>query len=158
MPNKNRGLSKQKVQKLSKSILNADNLEAIYNSLTYELNQLSYSINKEVINKDQKKIQILPSASSLAERIMLADVKNYLHSDILVKTDRASMATSLEVRAPFLDHRVAEIAWRLPLSMKIRNRNTKWILRKILNNYLPKSLINNNKKGFAIPINNWRGP
>ena len=68
LPNKNRGLSKQKVQKLSKSILNADNLEAIYNSLTYELNQLSYSINKEVINKDQKKIQILPSASSLAEK------------------------------------------------------------------------------------------
>ena len=69
------------------------------------------------------------------------------------------MATSLEVRAPFLDHRVAELAWKLPLSMKIRNRKTKWILRDILSNYLPKSLINNNKKGFAIPINNWlRGP
>ena len=90
---------------------------------------------------------------------MLADVQNYLHSDILVKTDRASMATSLEVRAPFLDHRVAELAWKLPISMKIRNRKTKWILKKILSNYLPKSLINNNKKGFAIPINNLlRGP
>ena len=159
LPNRNRGLSKQKIQKLSKSILYADNLEAIYNSLTYELNQLSCLINREVINNNKEKFQILPTASSTAERIMLADIKNYLHSDILVKTDRASMATSLEVRAPFLDHRVAELAWSIPLSLKIRNSNTKWILRKILNNYLPKTLINKNKKGFAIPINNWlRGP
>ena len=159
LPNRNRGLSKQKIQKLSKSILYADNLEAIYNSLTYELNQLSCLINREVINNNKEKFQILPTASSTAERIMLADIKNYLHSDILVKTDRASMATSLEVRAPFLDHRVAELAWSIPLSLKIRNSNTKWILRKILNNYLPNTLINKNKKGFAIPINNWlRGP
>ena len=144
---------------LISSILYADNLEAIYNSLTYELNQLSYLVNKEVLTNNKKKFQILPTASSTAERIMLADIKNYLHSDILVKTDRASMATSLEVRAPFLDHRVAEMAWSIPLSMKIRNNNTKWILREILSNYLPKSLINKNKKGFAIPINNWlRGP
>ena len=159
LPINNEGLSKQKMQKLSQSLLHADNLEAIYNSLTYELNQSSYLVNAELLNNYQRKIQTLPSASSIAERIMLADVRNYLHSDILVKTDRASMATSLEVRAPFLDHRVAELAWQLPLSMKIRNRKTKWILRDILSNYLPKSLINNNKKGFAIPINNWlRGP
>ena len=159
LPINNEGLSKQKMQKLSQSLLHADNLEAIYNSLTYELNQSSYLVNAELLNNYQRKIQTLPSASSIAERIMLADVRNYLHSDILVKTDRASMATSLEVRAPFLDHRVAELAWKLPLSMKIRNRKTKWILRDILSNYLPKSLINNNKKGFAIPINNWlRGP
>ncbi len=159
IPNKNKGLSQQKIQKLSKSILNGDNLAAIYNSLTCETNLLSYLVNEEVFNNDHNIYKNLPSASSIAERIMLADVKNYLHSDILVKTDRASMATSLEVRAPFLDHKVAELAWKLPLSMKIKNRKTKWILRKILSNYLPKSLINNNKKGFAIPINNWlRGP
>ena len=159
LPNKNIGLSQQKIQKLSKSILHADNLESIYNSLTYELNDSLCLFNEEFLNLSQPKKEILPSAASIAERIMLADVQNYLHSDILVKTDRASMATSLEVRAPFLDHRVAELAWKLPLSMKIRNRKTKWILRKILSNYLPNSLINNDKKGFAIPINNWlRGP
>ena len=159
LPNKNIGLSKQKIQKLSKSILFADNLESIYNCLTYELNQSSSLVNKEFIDQSQVKRELLPYATSLEERIMLADIKNYLHSDILVKTDRASMATSLEVRAPFLDHKVAELAWKLPLSMKIRNLKTKWILRKILCNYLPKYLINNNKKGFAIPINNWlRGP
>ncbi len=159
LPNKNKGLSQQKIQKLSKSILHADNLAAMYNSLTCEINQLSYLVNEEIFDNSHNKYENLPYASSISERIMLADVKNYLHSDILVKTDRASMATSLEVRAPFLDHRVAELAWELPLSMKIRNRKTKWILRKILSNYLPKSLIKNNKKGFAIPINNWlRGP
>ena len=159
LPNKNIGLSQQKIQKLSKSILHADNLESIYNSLTCELNDKPYLLNEEFLNLSQKNNEILPFATSIAERIMLADVQNYLHSDILVKTDRASMATSLEVRAPFLDHRVAELAWKLPLSMKIRNRKTKWILKKILNNYLPNSLINNDKKGFAIPINNWlKGP
>ena len=159
LPNKNIGLSQQKIQKLSRSILYADNLNSIYNSLTCEMNDIPYLLNEEFLNLSQQRKEILPSASSIAERIMLADVQNYLHSDILVKTDRASMATSLEVRAPFLDHRVAELAWKLPLSMKIRNRKTKWILKKILSNYLPKSLINNNKKGFAIPINNWlRGP
>ena len=159
LPNKNIGLSQQKMQKLSKSILHADNLESIYNSLTCESSDKPYLLKEEFINLSQEKKEILPSATSIAERIMLADVQNYLHSDILVKTDRASMATSLEVRAPFLDHRVAELAWKLPLSMKIRNRKTKWILKKILSNYLPNSLINNDKKGFAIPINNWlRGP
>ncbi|MBO8221407.1 asparagine synthase (glutamine-hydrolyzing) [Prochlorococcus marinus] len=159
LPNKNIGLSQQKIQKLSKSILHADNLESIYNSLTCGSNDTSYLLNEEFTNCSQQKKEILPYASSIAERIMLADVQNYLHSDILVKTDRASMATGLEVRAPFLDHRVAELAWELPLSMKIRNRKTKWILKKILSNYLPNSLINNQKKGFAIPINNWlRGP
>ena len=159
LPNKNIGLSQQKMQKLSKSILHADNLESIYYSLTCETSDKTYLLKEEFHNLSQNKKETLPSATSIAERIMLADVQNYLHSDILVKTDRASMATSLEVRAPFLDHRVAELAWKLPLSMKIRNRKTKWILKKILSNYLPNSLINNDKKGFAIPINNWlRGP
>jgi len=159
LPNNNIGLSQLKIQKLSKSILHADNLESIYNSLTCESNDKPYLLNEEFLNLSQQKKEILPFANSIAERIMLADVQNYLHSDILVKTDRASMATSLEVRAPFLDHRVAELAWKLPLSMKIRNRKTKWILKKILSNYLPNSLIKNDKKGFAIPINNWlRGP
>ena len=62
-----------------------------------------YLLKEEFLNLRQEKKEILPSATSISERIMLADVENYLHSDILVKTDRASMATSLEVRAPFLE-------------------------------------------------------
>ena len=102
LPNKNIGLSQQKIQKLSKSILHADNLESIYNSLTCESNDKPYLLNEEFLNLSQEKKEILPSATSIAERIMLADVQNYLHSDILVKTDRASMATEFRSKSSFL--------------------------------------------------------
>jgi asparagine synthase (glutamine-hydrolysing) len=87
--------------------------------------------------------------------MMLADMLSYLPDDILVKLDRASMAASLESRAPFLDHRVVEFALRLPMSMKYRSGSGKWILRKVLSRYLPTALTDRPKKGFAIPIGNW---
>jgi UDP-N-acetyl-D-galactosamine dehydrogenase len=94
-----------------------------------------------------------------AEQLMLADALTYLPADILVKVDRAAMAASLETRAPFLDHRVAAVAWRLPLAMKIRSRSGKWALRQLLDRHVPRALVERPKAGFAMPIGAWlRGP
>ena len=91
--------------------------------------------------------------------MMYADATAYMRDDILTKVDRAAMAVSLETRVPFLDHRVAELAARIPLSMKISGTSGKLILRKVLYKYAPPAMFERPKAGFAIPIGEWiRGP
>ena len=94
-----------------------------------------------------------------AQRIMACDATSYLPDDILCKVDRASMAVSLETRVPFLDHRVAAVAARIPIELKIHSGAGKQILRSLLYRYAPPALFDRPKAGFAVPIGAWlRGP
>jgi asparagine synthase (glutamine-hydrolysing) len=96
---------------------------------------------------------------SLSERMMFLDLATYLIDNNLVKMDRASMSVALEVRNPLLDYRVAEFGWSLPVSMKIQKRQGKWLLRRVLEKYLPVELFDRPKAGFSIPLDSWlRGP
>ena len=92
-------------------------------------------------------------------RAMYADIRAYLPDDILCKVDRASMAVSLESRTPFLDHRVAEFAARIPLSLKRSRGKGKLIVRSLLERYIPRRLFDRPKSGFALPVGEWlKGP
>ena len=104
---------------------------------------------------------LLPSlhAFSHVEWMMLMDTLGFMVDDVLVKVDRASMASSLEVRAPFLDEEVFKSAWQLPLEAKIREGEGKWVSRQLLYRYVPRTLIDRPKMGFAVPLDAWlRGP
>jgi asparagine synthase (glutamine-hydrolysing) len=140
--------------------LNVDDLEGLYRLLvtTWPANGgLVIGANSLPTVLDQH--AIVEGVTTAEELMMIWDTVTYLPDDILHKVDRASMGTGLEARAPFLDHTVAELAWQLPLNMKIRRGTSKWILRQILHRHVPEALIDRPKMGFSVPLDSWlRGP
>ena len=148
-----------KLHKLAE-IMPAAAAEEIYLNLVSHWKQPT-----EAVRTAAERLTALTNSASWASlrdfesRMMFLDSITYLPDDILTKVDRASMGVSLEARAPFLDHRVVEFSWRLPLSMKIRGGQGKWLLRQVLYRYVPKVLVERPKAGFGLPIGDWlRGP
>jgi asparagine synthase (glutamine-hydrolysing) len=95
------------------------------------------------------------SGAGITEQMLWSDLVGYLPDDILVKLDRAAMAVSLETRTPFLDRRMLDFAWRLPLDAKLRGGRTKWLLRQVLERHVPAALVDRPKMGFGLPIGSW---
>ncbi|MGO4917637.1 asparagine synthase (glutamine-hydrolyzing) [Pseudogemmobacter sp. W21_MBD1_M6] len=140
-----------KALKLALHLGDINDLSAIYQHFTRGIQ------NPEDLTRDANTVSTPESAFPLvgAEWMMAMDSETYLPGDILVKVDRASMAASLETRAPFLDARVVRAAWELPLEMKIADGKGKQALRSILDRYVPRDLIERPKQGFAIPLDRW---
>ncbi len=97
----------------------------------------------------------LPFGANLMEQVMFLDQVNYIPGDNLAKVDRASMAHSLETRLPLLSHELVEYSWHLPVAMKAKGDQSKWILKKVLEKYVPRELTERPKMGFSVPVGEW---
>lgn len=149
-----------KVQKAFRTMGGASSLDALFASFVGEWS----AEGSPVVGAED-----LPAACAFdldagadapdAVRMMYCDARSYLPDDILCKVDRAAMAVSLETRVPFLDHRVAALAARIPVAMKIQGGRGKQILRRLLYREVPEILFDRPKAGFAIPVGEWiKGP
>lgn len=142
-----------KLHKLA-AALEAENLNQLH-----DINTTHWNENSEIyFNKNFKMPYLYRSNAGVINSVndmLKADFYGYLHDDNLCKVDRASMAVSLETRVPFLDKNIINFANSIPFNFKIRENNTKWILKKSLYAKIPKSLFDRPKAGFAIPIHNW---
>jgi asparagine synthase (glutamine-hydrolysing) len=93
-------------------------------------------------------------AKNLLDKLLYADTKTYLH-ELLMKQDQMSMAASIESRVPFLDHKLVEYTAKMPTKMKLRGKDTKWILREAMKGILPEEILTRSKMGFPVPVGNW---
>ncbi len=146
----------EKLQKIAMALRN-DSAAGMYRSLlSAGLQDPSTVLTRGAASRDAIDVAFGdPAALGAVERMMWADQAEYLPDDLLAKVDRVSMAVSLEVRVPLLDHRVAAFAWRLPRQYKIRGGETKWMLRQMLYKRVPRELVERPKMGFSVPIAHW---
>ena len=121
------------------------------------LSLLRREVRLEFLGSEQAPMREAFRGAGLLERYQNTDVHNYLPEDILVKVDRASMAHSLEVRCPLLDHLWVELAARIPIQMNVSGQSGKNLLRELLARYLPRHLFQRPKRGFGIPFSGWFG-
>ena len=151
--------SGDKMHKLSSSLTSSSAEDCYLNLISHWSNSDNIVIGANNISTSLTDINNHLDFDSFEEKMMYLDSISYLPDDILSKIDRASMSVSLETRVPFLNHHVVEFANTLPLSMKIKDGESKWILRQLLYKYVPKDLIERPKMGFGMPIDIWlRGP
>ena len=144
-----------KAHKLAARLRHVSSSDDLYRSLVSEWRDPAALLQGDLPNLPSTAIdQPLPEclSSDPIARMMAWDSLSYLPDDILVKVDRAAMAVGLETRAPFLDHRVAQVAWRLPMAMKIRGNTSKWALRQILYQHVPRELIERPMAGRATRV------
>jgi asparagine synthase (glutamine-hydrolysing) len=142
-----------KVHKLA-SLVETSSVDDLYDRLT----SIWWSPSEVVRGGHEKRVVRPGLAAGVAEQFMLRDLVGYLHDDVLTKVDRASMSVGLEVRVPLLDHRLVELAWRLPTDVRVGSTG-KDVLRRVLRRHVPDALFNRPKMGFGVPIDVWlRGP
>ena len=146
----------EKLHKMAEILIAADTMETIFFTLISEWKQPN-----EIVLKTHQTFSILantetpPLLNNIEDKMMYWDMMNYLSDDILVKVDRAAMGASLETRTPFLDHRVVELAWKIPFNFKYHQGVGKQPLREILYQYVPQKLLERPKQGFSIPLGDW---
>jgi asparagine synthase (glutamine-hydrolysing) len=148
---------KDKYEKLKNALNASSNLEAFINASSYVGDDIlkKLLINYEINFKNSSfNIDVIKNLSFL-EQMQIIDYKTFMVDDVLTKVDRATMSVSLEGREPLLDHKIIEYVARIPNEIKYHNSDGKYILKSILYKYLPKTLIDRPKSGFAIPLESW---
>jgi len=132
--------------------------KTLYDGYDYLLSSWQPSELKETLKgytKNSREFNFNASKMQFIDYVMLCDQVGYLEGDNLTKVDRASMAVGLETRLPLLSHEIQELAWRIPLKMKVRNTSSKWLLKELLASYMPRDMFERPKMGFSVPVAQW---
>lgn len=158
-PKLRREITGPRLRKLSSAIATADR-GAYYKSIMRVWDS-PYILHENVSQREDAFIEVLnlDDFDDTISGMSYIDQGSYLPDDILVKLDRATMASGLEGRIPMLDHRLVEFAAKLPVALKVKDGTGKWLLRRLLDNYVPRALMERRKQGFSLPLQEWiRGP
>lgn len=153
------GVMSQKAYRLGRLMQNADRASYYRDLISLLLEPEKIMIGATEAETSFQTNWDWKSLPDYVSQMQCVDMLTYLPDDILVKVDRASMAVGLEARVPLLDHRAVEFAWQIPLSLKVHDGQSKWLLRRVLEKYVPAALFERPKMGFGVPVGQWlRGP